>query len=68
MLKPKKPKKPSKIRAAIERKKEALALACFMAAVPRLISLWEERTERKITFDEWLLQVHNEHEKKGEKQ
>lgn len=64
MPKQKKIRKPSKLKLKIEQKKTDIALAVFMTAVPHLIAMWEEKTGKSITFDEWLAQVHKEHEKK----
>lgn len=38
-----------------------LAKALFMNALPQILDVWERETSKAVPFDEWLIQVYNNH-------
>lgn len=50
--------KNKKLKERIGKKVSGFALACFMEAVPNLITLWQEKSPDE-TFDSFLLKEYN---------
>lgn len=43
--------------------KEKVVTATFLSVVPKIIEIWERETERKISFDAFLMNIYNNHKK-----